>query len=525
MNEAALKADRGADVVGFRFNQAFTIGAQTQTLADYDMILFFPTGGTNPNTAFAAEAEAIAQYMENGGGFFATGDHANLGSQICGLLPRVRSMRRWWSPNAGPNGEPVAPPPLGPTRHDTTRPGPDNVMTFEDQSDDIAMEITPTVYNAGFTIRQGYPAQRFFPHPLLCSPEGMVTWLPDHMHEGWCEVPGNLATRTFTIGNTTLREYPDYAPPNTPGAPLAPEIVATGQVLPGATSPAVDPAHVGDSTPANGKSFGVIGAWDGHLVGKGRVVVDSTWHHFFDINLSGDRFLEDNNLPTDQTQKLYGFYVPGAGGARVPNTAYRLIMWYFRNIVYWLIPAQRHAPLWWHTLLSALNRPRLNEELLGNFGDYTLEHYHYFGQLAERYLQQARGACATYEIHRYIFEIKIPWWEWVQEIVQVWDPAFRRNSRLPDARSQWLGMIGAAPQPQAALTIALGAALVAAAAVRAEGIDDAEPEQAVQKVRKLFPQVLKKAAGEFGKALKSGMEIARAFESVAAQQLKYKATK
>ena len=43
--------------------------------------LFFPIDPGNPNTALAPEAEAIAQFMEAGGGFFATGDHAHLGSR------------------------------------------------------------------------------------------------------------------------------------------------------------------------------------------------------------------------------------------------------------------------------------------------------------------------------------------------------------------------------------------------------------------------------------------------------------
>jgi hypothetical protein len=272
MTEAQLKADRGADVVGFRFDQPFTVNGQSRTLADYDMALFFSILVGNPDSALAFEAEAIAQFMENGGGFFGTGDHANLGSTLNGLVPRVHSMRRWWAPNAGPNGEPAAPPPLGASRHDTTRPGSDNVTNFEDQSDDVPQDINPALYNAGFTVHGGYPAMKKLPHPLLCSPEGRIDVLPDHMHEGWVEVPGSLAARTFTLAGNSVREYPDYTPDNPPSgyvpAPLAPEIVATGYVPAGVTSPALDPEHGGDSTPADGTTFGVIGAWDGHRVGK-----------------------------------------------------------------------------------------------------------------------------------------------------------------------------------------------------------------------------------------------------------------
>lgn len=529
MNEATLKADRGADVVGFHFNQPFNSGVQSRTLADYDMALFFSVNPSNPNTALASEAEAIAQFMEAGGGFFATGDHANLGSELCGLIPRVRSMRRWWSPSTGPNGEPIAPSPVGDQRHDTTRAGLDNVTNFEDQSDDVAQEIEPLLYGAGFEVVGGYPAHKYLPHPLLCSPEGRVTWLPDHMHEGWCEVPDQLATRTFTIGSTTTREYPDYTPDNAPAgfvpAPLAPEVVATGKVLPGVTSPALDPVHTGGVAPAQGKTFGVIGAWDGHRVGKGRVVVDSTWHHFFDINLSGDRYLEDNNLPANQQQKLHGFYVPDGSGGRVPNEPYRMIMWYFRNIVYWLIPANRLESIWWQALSEIVKRPQLNEELgimrgTSAFEILRFEHYLYFGQLAERYFQQARGHCASYIVHEYIFKPKIPWWEWIQKIVDVWDPVQKMRGKEVIRREQWLGAIGAALRPEITSQLALGAALVTAATVQPILAEGAESSRAKEAINSAWATVLNHAVGEFGKQLRSGIELQQKIEKLVADQLR-----
>ena len=207
LNEAQLKADRGADVIGFRFDQPFTVNGVTRTLADYDMALFFSIEVGNPNPGLAAEAEAIATFMENGGGFFATGDHAHLGATLCGLVPRVRSMRRWWQ-SAGPNGEPAAPPPLGASRHDTTRAGPDNFTNFEDQSDDVPQEIVPDDVRRRLHDGGGYPASKSLPHPLLCSPDGRITYLPDHMHEGWCEVPANLAARQFSWPATTFANIP-----------------------------------------------------------------------------------------------------------------------------------------------------------------------------------------------------------------------------------------------------------------------------------------------------------------------------
>lgn len=529
MDEATLKADRGADVVGFRFNEPFVVSGQSRNLSDYDLILFFPLNPKNPNPALAPEAEAIARFMEEGGGFFATGDHANLGSELCGLIPRVRSMRRWWYPEAGPNGEPIAPPPLGENRHDTTRAGVDNINNFEDQSDDVAQEIKPRLYDAGITFKAGYSARKYLPHPLLCSPDGPVTWLPDHMHEGWCEVPDKLSARTFKMGEAVMREYPDYLPKNASSGhlpePLAPEVIASGEVISSVTSPALDKDHIGDSVPARGKRFGVIGAWDGHRIEKGRVIVDSTWHHFFDINISGDRYLENNSLAAAQSQKLYGFYVLKENGVRSPNDQYTMIMWYFRNIIYWLIPARRQHQIWWHSIFEISTRPQLNEELAAAsefvvLRKLKLEHYIYYGQLAEHYLEQSRGHCATYNIQLHLFQPEIPWWEWVQDFVDIWRPIQKSNHRDPVQQGELLSSLGIIVQPEITTRLALGAAVVAAASVNNSAEDLSESAKYIEHVYAIWQGVFNHAVGELGKQLRQGMELNERLEKLVEKQLK-----
>jgi hypothetical protein len=509
-----LKQDRGADVVGFRFDRAFQVNEVSRQLSDYDTILFFPID-PDPDESedeLQKEAEAIAQFMENGGGFFATGDHENLGAPICKNIPRVRSMRRWYT-EPSPNGEPIAPSGLGADRHDTTRAGIDRIINFEDQSDDVAQEIKPTWYDGGgFSVVGGYPARIFYPHPLLCSPNGVVRYLPDHMHEGWCEVPDNLTDRTFKIGNETLAEYPVYSPTN---APLAPEVVATGEVLGGHPTPAIDPKDHA-SAPENtiGKTFGVIGAWDGHRVNKGRVVVDSTWHHFFNINLTGDLFLQ-NYLPNSD-QKLFGFYtVDPSSGKRVPNEQYQMIQWYFRNIIYWLIPADRMQFIWWHSLIEFTSRPQLAEELRKfhrstELTAYTFEHLFYFGQLAEEYLRKARGACAVPDVHIHIFLPRIPPWEWVEEIIDIWKPRVKTNN--PNlANLRLAGVLGTSPKPEVVLNMILGSAVLAASQMRVEfrnGID----EKAFNKLMKIWPKILEHGFGQLKTALQSGLEANKLIE-------------
>ncbi len=342
--EDRLKQSRGADLVGFRFHKGFLVDGENRQLSDYDMVLFFAISPDMSEDETEAElqdeAAAIAQFMENGGGFFATGDHENYGKALCKNIPRVRSMRRWYFEETGPNGEPEAPSALLADRNDTTRPGRDGSFIFENQSDDIPQLIEPTWYDKGHVIAGGCSAEGKHPHPLLRSPDGTVTYLPDHMHEGLCEVPDNLAGRTFRIGDQTLQEYPVC--PST-GEPLAPEVIATGQVLGGHPTPALNSeVHTPATELSTSHTFGLIGAWDGHRIGKGRVVVDSTFHHFVNINLTGDRFLSQVAGVAADDQRFFGFYVlDPQTGMRAPTREYLMIQWYYRNIVNWLIPQKR----------------------------------------------------------------------------------------------------------------------------------------------------------------------------------------
>jgi hypothetical protein len=74
--------------------------ATTTDLAKYDVIWIFGYEGWNGayygSAIGPAEVTAISNFMNAGGGVFATGDHAGMGSYICGQIARVRSMRKWF---------------------------------------------------------------------------------------------------------------------------------------------------------------------------------------------------------------------------------------------------------------------------------------------------------------------------------------------------------------------------------------------------------------------------------------------
>jgi len=505
LSQAQFQADRHADVIGFRFDQTHVVNGQTRSLSDYDMILFFPQVSHEPDPTDAttkAEAEAIATFMEAGHGVFATGDHYNLGSRLAGIVPRVRNMRRWWTTGA----HPIAPDALSADRNDTTQAGDDSTIVFEDQSDEVAQPIEPAMYGAGIGVRQGYPATLQVPHPLLCSPDGIVNVLPDHMHEGWCEVPDDL-TQSFTIGGTSHREYPDYN-----GAPLAPEVVATGYVAAGKTTVVLDPTDSGsDGKPfpaTKAKTFGVIAAWDGQRVGKGRVVVDSTWHHFFNINLTGDRYLENLSLPMSDAQKQHGFFVNGQ-----PVDEYKLIQHYYRNIIYWLIPASRTTGIFWAAMFDFVRGARLREELtLRDYTTYKFGHYPYLAQLAEAYFKSVQGACTVYKIRQILYKPKIPWYEWVEEIVDPWDPALaQRGPSEQAAREQFLGAAGLAPQMDAMLKLGVGAAVITAATLVHER------ELDLARIQSHFDQVFAHGVGLYAKQLRAGREVYAKIEKLVAR--------
>lgn len=329
-------------------NFVFTANA----LNGFDQVWLFGAENADPTLDLApAELQALTHFMNAGGGVFATGDHADLGVTLNGMIPRVRSMRKWFYPNPGPNGEPVAPDPLSANRLDTTQPNPPGQFPFDNQSDAIPMPIVPTWYGFGWAWK--------YPHPLLCGNQGVINVMPDHMHEGevitptgadpnanWTGsgVPGGLGT-TLNINGEQIVEYPAQIPPF--GSREAPVIVAQADVIGGHTTPSTE-SHTGSAVPTTSRRFACIGAYDGHRSGVGRVAVDSTWHHFFNLNLVGD--------PTAPSPKNQGFDATPAGQAALAQ-----IENYYVNIATWLTPYKWPFLLGW--LLSVL-RAATTAELL-----------------------------------------------------------------------------------------------------------------------------------------------------------------
>lgn len=301
----------------------------------YDQVwLFGINAGGGPSDP---ELRAISEFMDGGGGLFATGDHGSLGKGLSSEVPRARSMRIW----DNSSGE------VGMTdtrRNDTNRAGTNMGSDFDDQSDDVPQPIEPKMYQTWQGIWQVS-----YPHPLLCGPDGVIRVMPDHPHEGECVVPSNTS-QSYTFDGYTITEYP--AASGVGGKPT-PEVISRSSVPAGNTADSKDPTDAQD--------FGGIAAYDGHRANVGRVVTDATWHHFLNINLVGD-----NGNPS--AAKRRGFLNSATGQDHLDD-----IKAYYRNIAVWISrPGQIRCfnrrtiwdLLWNHRVIEAVStRPDVTFEM------------------------------------------------------------------------------------------------------------------------------------------------------------------
>jgi hypothetical protein len=291
----------------------FATAATAVTTANYDQIWLFGFSNT-PLTA--AEQTGIANFMKNGGGVFATGDHETIGRGMGNNIPRVRSMRNWSTI-----------PMTNPMRHDTVvNPGLDGIKQFDDQADIFPQQIYPVFFSNGGP--QNDPTT-WKVHPVLHHKSGAVDFLPDHAHESECLAPTPVA------GNFAgVEEWPTPVGggPRIPAQVVAVSISA-GRFITDSLKPPVLP-----------RCFGAISAYDGDAAKVGRIVCDATWHHFVNINLNG----AGADADTSGVPRA-GMYVGG-----MPTPEYLKIQRYYLNTVRWLAPIGRR--LCWPFIIAAALR-------------------------------------------------------------------------------------------------------------------------------------------------------------------------
>lgn len=314
----------------FRFDQP---GFQ---IDDWDQIWIFadqPSGGesdhpdadsliSSGNPLGDEEVRRLAEWMDRGGGLFATGDHNNLGASVCHRIPRVRTMRKWRMDDGVPsrNGE----------RQNRTLQG-----TGAGAEYDLTLQPLELVFNQSVASWPFYLVDR--PHPILCSTAGPINRFPDHMHEGELVADANVQLdRPLEILEYARPEYPRavaevpqrrFGPPLTLNWRPRPSIIAYGRRTNRMyfEPPSEREASMSFRPDSGFNRFGIVSVYDGEAANIGRIVCDSTWHHWLSENLHA---IATQDPP-----------------------AYRMMQSYYRNIAMWLakIPQRRRlltATVW-----------------------------------------------------------------------------------------------------------------------------------------------------------------------------------
>ena len=306
ITKAHRETDAGADFSSFDFSS-------TVNLLQFDLLWLIGFDGRNLGGTTTklpdVQLAAIARFMESGGGVFATGDHDSIGADMCGFIPRVRAMRSWFGTSPDDPASPMPAffprnfPPFGSQRADTTQLNPagdydlnndgtnDGFVWFENQSDSIPqpiMLVSPT-------------------HPIMKRGTREVTVFPDHMHEGNTlgEVPGyDYVNAAVAAGGTTFSEFPMVA-----GHRELPAVIATGRTTQFSSRFANNNTAI-DPVPSGLKTVSSLSVYDGRAVGVGRIVTGSTFHHYVDINLTGDSRIDTASefaLTGPDAAKNHGF--------------------------------------------------------------------------------------------------------------------------------------------------------------------------------------------------------------------------
>lgn len=394
--------------------------ATSVDLNDFDQVWLFAI--SSGGSIAANEISAIEDYMNKGGGLFATGDHGSLGRTMCGSIPRVQDMRYWSNTPAGSNNDTNEVSMSGRRRNDTNQPRPGNSIadTFDHQSDNIPQTIAVRTFQNGM------------PHPLLSikkalRPSGIIDIMPDHPHEG------EAAPETsFTVNGITVPT----------------QIIATSFVNGGNTS--------GTKDETDPHCFPSIAVWDGRKAKVGRIVIDSTWHHFVNINLNGAGSAQDGLTAVD----------------------FEIVRNYYMNIAKWM--TRRKFILCWRKfiLVDLLKNSQIVEASLDNpnesIKDISLADLNSIGKLAEEEL--AARFNPGFGRH-FLLDLVQDLNEELAETLNVWRPRSKKE-RKDSYYQDWVNI-------DLILHTALGAGFIALHSDKRLGKDDFT-EKTLDVVEKVF---------------------------------------
>lgn len=276
-----------------------------EKLKEYDQIWFFGVHQLSGENVTAipflcgpeseldeAEVRALGDWMKidprkklRGGGVLVTGDHATqrpaggqpgqnklcpdksqheavlgLGRALGRCVPRAGSLRKW-------EGKPTK------SKKDSY-----NTQTPVEGSDPDDSRLEDDAHPLQLLLKRfdslGNPAVGGFSHPLFFYKKGkLIQVFPDHNHEGAVIIPDHLDMKVWPKGKF-----------------LRPKPRVVAQTL----------DH------RNGRLLNILAAYNGDCARVGRIVADSTWHHYLNINLTRFRPPAQEGSDADQIGQFYG---------------------------------------------------------------------------------------------------------------------------------------------------------------------------------------------------------------------------
>jgi hypothetical protein len=163
-------------------------------------------------------------------------------------------------------------------------------------------------------------------------------------------------TVSYMHQGVTIQEYPSSASAGQPEPHVLMTLSTTGEHA----TPSAEKFHIGALNPTGPSiMFGGVSAYDGTPVNVGRIVTDSTFHHFVDINVIGD---PGGAVPP--------YAVQGFRGSTTGQGYLAQFAAYWLNLVNWL--ANPKAAML--TLMAAVEHARQSVTIRKSAGAGVAEH-------------------------------------------------------------------------------------------------------------------------------------------------------
>jgi hypothetical protein len=277
-NKLDVVMRREVEETGEPFDEIWFFGLHQANTERFSLRVF--RGGPESELT-PAEVDALDKWMKvdggSGGGVLMTGDHNNpeppnwlrngagngtaatkepellgLGRAIGRCVPRAGELRKWEGPPSSRTGESF-----------------NTLASAGFQTDRVPQTLIHQLVNP-----DGEPDPHGKPHPLFSYRPGCpINVFPDHRHEGALAIPDLSNTAVWPVG---------------PNGQPKPCVVAFG------------------TDRQSGQRINLVSAYDGDSAGVGRIVADSSWHHYVNINLKGFPHPAPPTSHSDMIGQFYG---------------------------------------------------------------------------------------------------------------------------------------------------------------------------------------------------------------------------